>query len=115
VIDIPSYTIAWLVYLLSSIGLMVVFWRCTRGLTWRRTRRVMRIVVAVALLTPMNIVADGLWLAPAFLVSAYAFAQQQADLLQQSISTMGSAVIIMILVVLLESAGRRLLGMRYGV
>ena len=74
-IDLPSYLIAWFVYLLSSVGLMIVFWRFTRNLKWRRTRRVMRIVLAVSLLTPMNVAATGLWLAPAFLVAAYAFGE----------------------------------------
>ncbi len=113
-IDLPSYLIAWFVYLLSSVGLMIVFWRFTRNLKWRRTRRVMRIVLAVSLLTPMNVATTGLWLAPAFLVAAYAFAQQHLDIAQQAMSVMGATVGIMVLVVLLESVGRRLLGMRYG-
>ena len=113
-IDLPSYTIAWLIYLLSAVGFMIVFWRWTRNLTWRRTRRVMRIVVAVTLLTPMNIAASGLWLAPAFLVAAYALAQAHLDVAQQALTVMMGAVGVMVLIVLLESVGRRLLGLRYG-
>ena len=113
-IDLPSYIVAWLVYLLSSVGLLIVVWRMTRNWTWRRTRRVTRIVIAVTLLTPMNIIVNGLWLAPAFLVAAYALAQNQLDIVQQSFSVMGAAVGFMVLMVLLESVARRLLGMRYG-
>lgn len=111
---LSSYTLAWLVYLLSSIGAMIVFWRLTRNLKWRRTRRVLRICVAVTLLTPMNIVAGSLWLAPAFLVAAYALAQSHLDTAQQALTVMSGAVGVMVLVVLLESVGRRLLGLRYG-
>ena len=111
---LSSYTLAWLVYLLSSIGVMIVFWRFTRNLKWRRTRRVLRICVAVTLLTPMNIVAGSLWLAPAFLVAAYALAQSHMDTAQQALTVMSGAVGVMIVVVLLESVGRRLLGLRYG-
>lgn len=109
-----SYTIAWLIYLLSAVGVMIVFWRLTRNLQWRRTRRVLRIVVAVTLLTPMNIVSGGLWLAPAFLVAAYAMAQSHMETTQQALTVMSGAVGVMVLVVLLESVGRRLLGLRYG-
>lgn len=111
---LSSYTLAWLVYLLSSIGVMIVFWRFTRNLKLRRTRRVLRICVAVTLLTPMNIVAGSLWLAPAFLVAAYALAQSHMDTAQQALTVMSGAVGVMIVVVLLESVGRRLLGLRYG-
>jgi membrane-associated HD superfamily phosphohydrolase len=114
VIFLSSYTIAWLVYLLSSIGAMIVFWRLTRNLKWRRTKRVLRICVAVTLLTPMNIVAGSLWLAPAFLVAAYALAQAHMETVNQALTVMSGAVGVMILVVLLESVGRRLLGLRYG-
>lgn len=106
-----SYLAAWSVYLLSSIGAMIVFWRFTRNLTWRRTRRVARIVVAVTLLTPMSIAASQLWLAPAFLVAAYALAQSNFGVAQEAFGVMGAAVGVMVLVVLVESVGRRLLGL----
>ncbi|KZY62580.1 hypothetical protein A3742_16050 [Oleiphilus sp. HI0071] len=111
---LSSYTIAWLIYLLSAVGAMIVFWRLTRNLKWRRTRRVLRIVVAVTLLTPMNIVSGGFWLAPAFLVAAYALAQSHMEIVQQALTVMAGAVGVMVVVVLLESVGRRLLGLRYG-
>ncbi len=111
---LSSYTVAWLIYLLSAVGMMIVFWRLTRNLKWRRTRRVLRIVVAVTLLTPMNILAGGLWLAPAFLVAAYAMAQSHMETAQQALAVMSGAVGVMVVVVLLESVGRRLLGLRYG-
>lgn len=111
---LSSYTVAWLIYLLSAVGMMIVFWRLTRNLKWRRTRRVLRIVVAVTLLTPMNILAGGLWLAPAFLVAAYAMAQSHMETAQQALTVMSGAVGVMVVVVLLESVGRRLLGLRYG-
>lgn len=113
-IEMESYVLAWLIYLLSSIGAMIIFWRMTRGLRMRRTRRVLRIFVAVVLLTPMNIVANGFWLAPAFLVAAYALAQAHFETAQQAMTVMSGAVVFMILVVLLESVGRRLLGLQVG-
>lgn len=113
-IELPSYIVAWCVYLLSSLGAIIVFWRMTRNLAFRRTRRVLRIVVAVTLLTPMVIPTSTLWLAPAFLVAAYALAQGHVDIAQQAFVVMGAGAGVMVLIVLLESVGRRLLGLRYG-
>ncbi|WP_156498818.1 MULTISPECIES: hypothetical protein [unclassified Oleiphilus] len=62
----------------------------------------------------MNIVSGGFWLAPAFLVAAYALAQSHMEIVQQALTVMAGAVGVMVVVVLLESVGRRLLGLRYG-
>lgn len=47
-----EYTIAWLAYLVSVIGLLVVAWRVFRGIPWCYVRRVLWLTVAVLLLTP---------------------------------------------------------------
>ena len=62
----------------------------------------------------MIIVAGSLWLAPAFLVAAYAMAQSHMETAHQALTVMSGAVGVMVLVVLLESVGRRILGLRYG-
>lgn len=66
-----SYLIAWGVYLLSAIGLITVFWRMTRSIPYRDFTKVIRLVVIVILLTPVDIGLDASWFAPAYLVGGY--------------------------------------------
>lgn len=106
-----GYVSAWLIYLMSALGLVIVFWRMTRGLKWRRTRRSLRAIVAVVLFTPINIGPDGLWLAPAYLVGLYDWIQGDFEKAQQAGVFMLYAFVLMIIVILLESVLRRLLGM----
>lgn len=109
--DLPAYLIAWVLYLLSALGLVIVFWRMTRRLTWRRTRRSLRAMTAVVLFTPMNIIEDEFWLAPAYLVGLYDIALGNFDKALEVGSYMLAAFVLMVAVILLESVLRRLLGM----
>jgi energy-coupling factor transporter transmembrane protein EcfT len=107
-----SYLAAWGVYLLSAVMLIVVFWRMTRGLRLRRTRRSLRALVGVLLLTPINISMDGgVWLAPAYLVGGYDWVLGHTDKAFQAGVYIASAYVLLIVVVMLESVMRRLLGM----
>ena len=47
-----EYVSAWLVYLLSAVGLLVVCWRICRGIPWVFLRRTLLVTAAVVLLTP---------------------------------------------------------------
>jgi lysylphosphatidylglycerol synthetase-like protein (DUF2156 family) len=109
--EIPAYVQAWLYYLLAAIGCLIIFWRLTYRIKWRRTRRLLRLSVAVILLTPVNIVTTGSWLAPAFLVAAYDFVLGENELAAKAALLLTIAFILMVGVVLLESVLRRLLGM----
>ena len=107
-----SYVAAWAVYLFSVLIMMVVFWRMTRNLKLRRTRRSVRTLVAVLLLTPINISVNAdTWLAPAYLVGAYDWVLGDFDRAMQAGVYIASAYMLMIVVILLESVMRRLLGM----
>ena len=109
--DLSGYVIAWLVYLLAAIGLVIVFWRITGNITWRRTRRSLRAVAAAVLFTPINVDHDGLWLAPAYLVGLYDWILGHHDKAAEAGTYMMYAFALMIVVILLESVLRRLLGM----
>jgi hypothetical protein len=109
-IELGSYTVAWLIYLLSATGCLIIFWRMTRGLRLRRSRRLLRISVAVVLLTPTTISGAGSWLVPAFLVAGYELALGNLDVAFIPLILMASAGACMVLVVMLESVLRRLLG-----
>ena len=109
--EISGYVIAWLVYLAAATGLVIVFWRMTRNITWRRTRRSMRAIVAAVLFTPINIGEDNLWLAPAYLVGLYDWIQGYEDKALEAATFMAYTFAMFIFVILLESVLRRLLGM----
>ncbi|WP_250658414.1 hypothetical protein [Alkalimarinus coralli] len=66
-----SYLIAWGCYLLSAIGLIIVFWRMTRSIPYKDLTKILRLVVVVLLLTPVDIGLDAKWFAPAYLVGGY--------------------------------------------
>ena len=107
-----SYLAAWAVYLISALVMIAVFWRMTRNLKLRRTRRSLRVLVAVLLLTPINIATDAsIWLAPAYLVGAYDWVLGHTDKALQAGVYIAAAYALMIVVVRLESVMRRLLGM----
>lgn len=108
------YVFAWLVYLLAALGIILVSWRMTRGLKLRRTRRTLRAVIAVILLTPINIGQHSSWLAPAYLVAAYDFALGDYQRAQIAGVYLCAAFVLLMLLILLESVLRRLLNMEYG-
>ena len=111
-----SYVAAWSVYLLSAIILICVFWKMTRKLRLRRTRRSLRALIAVLLLTPINIGLDGsVWLAPAYLVGGYDWVLGHTDKAFQAGVYISSAYLLLIVIVMLESVMRRLLGMEHSV
>ena len=111
--ELPAYLIAWCLYLLSALGIVIVFWRMTRNLKlqWRRTRRALRAFTAVVLFTPLNIIDGELWLAPAYLVGLYDVALGNMDKAYETAMFMGAAFVLMVAVILLESVLRRLFGM----
>jgi hypothetical protein len=111
-IELSGYTSAWLIYLLSATGCLIIFWRMTRRLVLRRSRRVLRIIVAVVLLTPTTVSGLGSWLAPAFLVAGYELALGNFDVAILPLLLIASAGTCMVLFVMLESVLRRLLGLQ---
>lgn len=108
------YVMAWLVYLLAATGIILVSWRITRGMTLRRTRRTIRALIAVVLLTPINIGQQSSWLAPAYLVGAYDFVLGDVQRAQIAGVYLCAAFALLMLLILLESVLRRLLNMEYG-
>jgi len=110
-LDSYSYIAAWLVYLLSALGLVLVFWRLTRRLSLRRTRRALRAMVAVLLFTPIVIVEDSFWFAPAYLVGGYDWILGNTERAVEAGIYLSAAYSLMVVVMLLEALLRRLLGL----
>ena len=108
------YLFAWLVYLLAAFGIILATWCMTRGMKLRRTRRTLRAIIAVILLTPINIGQHSSWLAPAYLVGAYDFVLGDYQRAQIAGVYLGAAFALLMLLILLESVLRRLLNMEYG-
>jgi len=106
-----SYLIAWSVYLIAAVGLICVFWRMTRNLKLRRTRRSLRALVAVVIFTPINIGVNSHWLAPAYLVGAYDWVLGRSEKAIEAGFYISAAYVLMIGVIMLESVIRRLFGM----
>ncbi len=66
-----SYLVAWGIYLISALGLIVVFWRMTHSIPFRDVVKVLRLLVIVLLLTPVDVGIEQKWFAPAYLVGGY--------------------------------------------
>lgn len=66
-----SYLAAWGIYLLSALGMIIIFWRMTRSIPFKDVTKVLRLVVIVLLLTPVDIGNEYKWFAPAYLVGGY--------------------------------------------
>ena len=67
-LDYVEYLITWGVYLLATIGLMVVWWRITRPIPWQAPRQTLRMLVAATILMPAPVVYGSLEWAPALFV-----------------------------------------------
>lgn len=109
--DSWSYIVAWLIYLASAVGLVLVFWRMTQYMRLRRTRRTLRALVAVLMFTPISIEDNGLWLAPAYLVGGYDWILGNYERATEAGLYLSAAYLLMIVVILLESLMRRLFKM----
>ncbi|MEX1031953.1 MAG: hypothetical protein WDZ30_01205 [Cellvibrionaceae bacterium] len=64
-----EYLFGWGMYVLSSVGLMVVWWRITYKLRPLVLRNVLRLSAAVALLVPYPVPGQETFLAPAWVMS----------------------------------------------
>lgn len=109
--DIPAYVLAWLLYVVAATGLIIILWRMTKNGRLPRTRRVLRVLGAAILFTPVNIADQGLWLAPAYLSGAYDWAVGNHERALLAALSLSGAFCILLLMVMLESLVRRLLHM----
>lgn len=50
--------VAWMYYLLGALGLFIVWWRITQGIRWSTVRRVLRVLMLIALVCPFSIGED---------------------------------------------------------
>ena len=109
--DLPAYVTAWIMYLLSATGVLLVVWRFTRHWRIRRTRRVVRVLAVCVLLTPINIVEGDMWLAPAYLVAGYDWILGNAERSWMAAMMLTGAFSVLLLLSMVEDVLRRLLHM----
>jgi hypothetical protein len=110
-LDGYGYPVAWLVYLISSLGLMRVFWRMTVSLPSNDIKKVSRGFVIALLLTPVDIGQSGFWFAPAWLVSSYEWIQGNIDVAVRAGLYLLGAFLVIVLLLALEAVIHRLLHM----
>lgn len=65
-----DYIMAWSIYLVSAVAVMVVFWRFTDAF-WVWLRDALRVMLAVVVLTPASVDGTQAHLAPAIFVVVY--------------------------------------------
>ena len=106
-----GYPIAWLVYLISSLGLMRVFWRMTTSFPNGDVKKVLRGFVIALLLTPVDIGTSGFWFAPAWLVSSYEWIQGNMDVAVRAGLYFLGAFLVIVLLLALEEVIKRLMHM----
>jgi hypothetical protein len=70
-LQFQEYSMAWLVYVLAIIGLLIVTWRLFRAVPSAYIRRMIIITVAVLFITP--VISESSYWAPAWIVAALEF------------------------------------------
>lgn len=70
-LQFQEYSMAWLVYVLAIIGLLIVTWRLFRAVPSVYIRRIILVTVAVLFVTP--VIGESSYWAPAWIVGALEF------------------------------------------
>ena len=66
-----EYIFGWFFYLSAITGLLLILWRVTRGmLYWPHTRRLLRLSIAILLLTPYVVDKGSDYFAPAWAMAS---------------------------------------------
>ncbi len=104
-----SYLAAWGIYLLSALGMIIVFWRMTRSIPFKDTTKILRLVVVVLLLTPVDIGIDHKWFAPAYLVGGYEWIMGHTQLAVKAGLHLLGALTLLTALLTLEYVIRKLL------
>lgn len=104
-----NYLLAWGAYLLSSVGVCFIFWRCTRWIGFNGLRRFLRAALVVGLFTPVIIVPEKDWMAPAYLVAIYESALGHEELAQKAGLSMLIGIVVIFLGLKLEFIIRKIL------
>ena len=75
-----EYIVSWLIYLSTSAGLLLVFWRSTGNMgSWHYFRQLLRLSIAVLLLTPFTVNESSNYLAPAWTILSLDMIFAEAD------------------------------------
>lgn len=92
-----GYLVAWLIYLLCSVGLLTCFYYLTRPL-YRWLRLPLRLSAMVFLLLPWTAYKDGHELAPAWLTSLFdALLKQDASFLRAGVPLLAALLLALLL------------------
>ncbi len=108
---LTNYLLGWIAYLLAASGLMLVFWRITRPVSFGWLRGPLRGLVFVFLFTPVNIGEDSTWLVPAYLVGIYDMILGNPERAAGALALMVVAYVMVVALIMLTSLMRRVLGM----
>ena len=65
-----EYMIVWACYIVSALGLSLVWWRLTATIPWQQLRQVLRVIMVMLLFTPWSLEGQPQYWAPAFIVAA---------------------------------------------
>ena len=66
-----SYVLAWVFYLLASLGAMLVVFRIARFIPMQAIRNMLQLLFATFMLVPWFISSDSEYLAPAYVISIF--------------------------------------------
>ncbi len=110
-LDGLGYPIAWAVYLVSSLGLMLVFWRVTAALPNGDFKKILHGFAVAVLFTPVDMGTSSHWFAPAWLVGSYEWLLGNIDVAVRSGLFLLGAFLVIVMLLALEVVIRRLLHM----
>lgn len=64
-----EYVMAWMAYLVGSVGMMIVVWYLTRKITFSALRHLLQLVAAILMVTPYYADPQQPYLAPALIMA----------------------------------------------
>jgi|GEM_PF-4116500 len=66
-----NYLLAWVVYLLASLGAMILFWRIIRFIPVQAIKNILQLLFSTFIIVPWYIHSGSDYMAPAYVISVF--------------------------------------------
>jgi len=91
-----NYFLAWIFYLLASLGSMLVVWRVFRFIPLQSIRKILQLLFATFILVPWYIHPDSEHMAPAYVISIFEVLIKKQDVGQATYVLGGLLLLVLI-------------------
>ncbi|MFL2840999.1 MAG: hypothetical protein ACJ0BT_04125 [Pseudohongiellaceae bacterium] len=116
--ETPDYIIAWLIYLIASVVMSILFWRIAKRFFWIDLAYVLQVTFMGIVFTPWYVEADGNVLAPAIIIFVMDIVTLEIVAGIRSLVPMAMAILLLTIITMVSIAAyrirkvRRLLGIK---